>query len=73
MSMLVASYGLVLVGSYLVGFVLLVIVYWKILKLIQRMRKSLGESLRELVELEAFWVASIVCWQWYAWQWWMGC
>lgn len=72
MSMLVASYGLVLVGSYLVGFVLLVIVYWKILKLIQRMRKSLGESLK-LVELEAFWVVSIVCWQWYAWQWWMGC
>lgn len=42
MSMLVASYGLVLVGSYLVGFVLLVIVYWKILKLIQRMKKTFG-------------------------------
>lgn len=44
MSMLIASYGVVLVGSYLVGFILLVIVYWKILKLIQKMKQSLGES-----------------------------
>ena len=43
MSMLVASYGLVLVGNYLVGSILLVIVYWKTLKLIQRMKKSYSE------------------------------
>lgn len=41
MSMLVASYGMIVVGHYLVGFVLLVVVYWKILKLIQKVKKNL--------------------------------
>ena len=45
--MLVASYGLVLVLNYLVGFVLLVAVYWKILKLIQRMKSALCESVKK--------------------------
>ena len=38
MSMFIASYGLVVVTNYLVVFVLLVIIYYKILKRIKRMR-----------------------------------
>lgn len=40
MSMLVASYGTVIVGNYLVGFAILVVVYWKILKVIKLMKTS---------------------------------
>ena len=43
LNMLIASYGLVVGTNYLVVFVLLVIIYWKILKRINRMRVNLGE------------------------------
>lgn len=44
MKMLVASYTLVMTGNYLVGFTLLVVVYWKTLKLIQKMRKLFTDN-----------------------------
>ena len=43
MRMLIASYGVVVGTNYLVVFVLLVIVYYKILKRIKRMRNLHSE------------------------------
>ncbi len=45
MSMLVGSYGVIVVGNYLVGFILLIVVYWKILRLIRKMKAQLSKSL----------------------------
>lgn len=42
MSMLIASYGLVVGTNYLIVFVLLVAIYYKILKRIKRMRRQHG-------------------------------
>ena len=44
MSMLVGSYSVVVVGNYLFGFILLVVVYWKILRLIRKMKIQHGET-----------------------------
>ena len=43
MSMFVGSYAVMVAVNYLVGFILLAIVYWKILKLIKKVKKKHGE------------------------------
>jgi len=44
LSVLVASYGLVIAIHYLVGFIILVIIYLKILRLLKKMKVQLSES-----------------------------
>ena len=46
MRKLVASYGVILGTNYLLVFILLVIIYWKILKYIKRMRIAHGGCMR---------------------------
>ena len=45
MSMLVGSYSVIVVGNYLVGFILLIVVYWKILRLIKKMKAQHSKTI----------------------------
>ena len=44
MSMYIASYAVIVVLNYLVGFILLSVVYWKILKLIKKVKRNFGKQ-----------------------------
>ena len=43
---LIGSYGVVLGTNYLIVFVLLVVIYYKLLQHIKRMRQHYGETIR---------------------------
>ena len=43
-NILLATYGLVLGTHYLVGFILLVVIYTKVLRFIRRIRRELGKA-----------------------------